>query len=87
MEKKGVTMAISVVIVIIVLLVVALMLITLVSMNVIRFSGSSSDSIGRSSDGILCQTELASACADKSSGELCGSGCPSCPKEGSTPCP
>ena len=78
MEKKGVTMAISVVIVIVVLLVVALILITLVSMNVIKFSGSSSDSIDTSSRGILCQTELASACADMSSGDVCGSECPSC---------
>ncbi len=72
-------MAISVVIVIVVLLVVALILITLVSMNVIKFSGSSSDSIDTSSLGIMCQTELASACAGVKSGETCPSGCPSCP--------
>ncbi|RKY40653.1 MAG: hypothetical protein DRP85_08205 [Candidatus Makaraimicrobium thalassicum] len=81
------TVALKVVITIVVLLVLALILITLVSMNVIKFSGGSGDSIDTSSLGILCQTELAAACADKSSGEMCGSGCDSCPQEGSTLCP
>ncbi len=80
MERKGVTMAISVVIAIVVLLVVALILITLVSMNVIKFSGGSGDSIDTSSLGIKCQTELAAGCVGVESGETCPSGkCPSCP--------
>ncbi len=72
------SMAISVVIAIVVLIVVALILITLVSMNVIKFSGSSGDSIDTSSLGILCQTELASACVGVESGDPCPD-CPSCP--------
>ena len=86
-ERKALSMPLNIVIAIVVLLFLALILITLVSTNVIKFSGSSTGSVDTTSMGIQCQTELASGCQGLKSGvDVCPADkCKSCPV--STKCP
>ncbi len=79
MDKKGMTMALTVVITIVVLLIVAVIIVTIVGSSATNLLGTSDDSIGTSSKSIKCQTELAAACSGIASGETCPTGkCPAC---------
>jgi flagellar basal body-associated protein FliL len=87
MDKKAMSTPITIVVAIVVLLITALILITLVSTNVIKFSGNSDSSITDTSKSIKCQTELASGCQGLKSGvDTCpAEKCKSCPT--GTKCP
>ncbi|MEA3342889.1 MAG: hypothetical protein U9Q92_01865 [archaeon] len=87
MDKKGMTMALRVVVTIVVLLIVAVIIVTIVGSSATNLSSSSDDSIGTSTDSIKCQTELAAACVHIKSGEPCTptTACPAC--TGTPKCP